>query len=145
MKITTMLPFLDDSDLDELVNCLIEGSVDVPIKIVLPFLNDTQCEKLYKAISDNPQNYNVKLEDFFPFVSDVVMDNSFMQKISKGDLDTSLLPFVSEECLDKLVDDYCNGTLSVELNTTALYPFLSDKAISRLFKTYLQNAKKQKS
>lgn len=145
MKIKTMLPFLGNSDLDELVDCLIEGSVDVPIKTVLPFLSNTQCEKLYKAVSDNPQNYNVKLEEFFPFVSGVVMDNSFMQKISDGKLDTSLLPFVSEECLNKLVDDYCNGTLSVELNINALYPFLSDKAISRLFKAYLQNAKKQKS
>ena len=46
-------------------------------------------------------------------------------------------PFVSKECLSKVVDKYINGELK-NLNIEKIYPFLSSSDIKRVFKKILE-------
>ena len=42
-------------------------------------------------------------------------------------------PFISNECLSKLVDEYINGNYQ-DIQMDALYPFMNSKDVKRLFK-----------
>lgn len=72
----------------------------------------------------------------FPFLDKKDCDKLFMQFVIEGkDCKypiVALAPFVSQECLSKLVDEYLNGKYQdVEMST--LYPFLDKKDVKRVF------------
>ena len=47
-----------------------------------------------------------------------------------------LVPFVSEECMDKFVDLYVQGKYK-NVNIDELYPFMNNKSIKKIFSYYL--------
>lgn len=56
---------------------------------------------------------------------------------------SSLAPFVSEECLSKLVDAYIEGKYP-NLELDDLYPFMSSKDVKKLFRFFIQKRKEEK-
>lgn len=111
-RIITMLPFLDDDELHELVEDIIsdgEKYKGLSLAAVMPFLDDSDCDKIFlKAINNENQLKHIG----------------------------SLAPFVSEGCLSELVECYINGDYP-ELNLDVLYPFMSTRDIKRLFKYFI--------
>ena len=83
----------------------------------MPFLDEKDCDALFLKIAlDADKKYEHSL--------------------------VSLAPFVSEECLSKLVDKFVSGELQ-DVDMDGLYPFLSSKDVKRLFK-YIVSKKDEK-
>lgn len=116
-KLLRVLPFMEDEDIHELIQDLLNGNdslKDVNLMAILPFLSDDDCDQLFlKALEDG--NFNFRPE--------------------------SIAPFVSEECLTKVVDLYLEGKYE-KLNIDGLYPFLSSKDIKRVFKYIMSKEEK---
>ena len=54
-----------------------------------------------------------------------------MTSLNQGEL-SSIVPFVSQKVLSSLVDEYIKGNVS-KVNMNAIYPFLSQEDIKRIF------------
>lgn len=108
-KLMNMLPFMEDEDIHELVEGVLkqEDSLkDISITELLPFMSREDCDAIFlKSLEE--ENYNFK--------------------------PSSIAPFVSDECLSKVVDLYIEGKFATD-DMDDLYPFLSSKDIKRLFK-----------
>lgn len=108
-KLINMLPFMEDEDIHELVEGVLkqEDSLkDISITELLPFMSREDCDAIFlKSLEE--ENYNFK--------------------------PSSIAPFVSDECLSKVVDLYIEGKFATD-DMDDLYPFLSSKDIKRLFK-----------
>lgn len=116
-KLISVLPFLDDEDIAEIVDEIINKSEkykDLPLAAIMPFLSDEAADRL-----------------FMEFVDKGYVSDDF--NIS------SIAPFVSDECLDKFVDEYINGKYQ-NVDIDALYPFMDSKTVKKLFK-YILNKK----
>ena len=111
-KLLKVLPYLEQDDIHELVQDLINGNEsleDINIVAFLPFLSSNDCNELFiKALEDGNDNYRAE----------------------------EIAPFVSKECLSKIVDKYINGELK-DLNVERLYPFLTSADIKKVFKKIL--------
>ena len=147
-KILEMLPFLGRDDLKELATECLKGNVDLSIEDVLPFMNTKDVDALFDQFrKENGEidltltGENVNLSDMMPFLSQKLIDDLFLSKSDK-ELNVDALPFVSEDCLHKLVVKYAEDPNS-EIPIDELYPFLSAQDISLLFKTYLNKHKKK--
>lgn len=115
-KLVKILPFMDDKDIHELVMEMLDGDdafKDVEFRAIFPFLDEDDCNAIFmKALEQ--ENYNFKLKD--------------------------IAPFVSEECLSKVVDLYLDGKLDDKAEEIEkIYPFLSSEDIKRLFKHMMKN------
>jgi len=113
-KILTILPFMEDDDIHEIVERIInndEEYKDIDLVAIMPFLEDDDCDALFKkAIVENDEEYKYNV--------------------------ASLAPFVSEKCLSELVDEYLQGKHQ-NLDFTSLFPFMDSKDIKKIFKTYI--------
>lgn len=115
-KIVTMLPFMDDEDLNEIVESIINGDdqyKDINLVVLFPFLKSQECERL-----------------FVKFLEDESKDNKKYI--------TTLGPFVSTKFLSQIVDEYINGKYS-NLNMNSLYPFMDKKDVKRVFQYVLKH------
>lgn len=108
--IYSMLPFMNEEDLHEIVNGILNNQEEykgLNVISILPFLSEDDCDVLFiKEINDKKNKFNL----------------------------TSFLPFVSEECLSNFVDEYTNGMHQDIDILDNLYPFLSSNDIKKLFK-----------
>ena len=104
MKISHILPFLSATEYDEIIDQLIEGSIDLNPAKILPFLNDSQLEKLYHAAKS--------------------------QKIKLSIV--AMCPFLPEMVLTQMVDDYINGEVEHD-QLDGILPFLPESSIKKLF------------
>ena len=113
-SLVTALPFMDKEDLHELVDKILAESEeykDLSLVMIFPFLDKKDCDKL--------------------FIQFVIEGKDCKYPI------VALAPFVSQECLSKLVDEYLNGKYQdVEMST--LYPFLDKKDVKRVFNHIIQ-------
>lgn len=113
-KLVKMLPYMDKADIHELITGMLnedEAFNDICLDVILPFLDKKDCEKVFlKAIADGSSNYN-------PVV---------------------VAPYISEKCLDLIIDQYIAGELEIK-NIDALYPYLSKKNIRRIFEFIIKN------
>ena len=148
-KILEMLPFLGREDLLELAKECLEGNVDLSIEEILPFMNTADVDALFNQLRNENSEIeltltgeNVHLSDMMPFLSQQLIDDLFLSQAEK-EINVDSLPFVSEEALHKLVLKYAENP-DLQINVDELYPFLSAKDISILFKTYLARHKKEK-
>ncbi len=100
---------------------------------ILPFLSKEEKKEIVKEIlSDSEYFEGIKLVVIMPFLDDEDCDKIFMHQVKKDSKDIqSLLPFVSEELLEELVDKYVNG--EIEMNMDMLYPFLKVEEIKKIF------------
>ena len=147
-KILEMLPFLGKNDLMELAKECLSGNVDLSIEEVLPFMSTSDVDALFNQYrKENGEldltliGENVDLCDMIPFLSQKLIDDMLLSQANE--INSDILPFVSEEGLHKLVLKYVQDP-TLQIDVDELYPFLSEKDISLLFKTYLNNHKKQK-
>ena len=113
-KIISLLPFLDDDDISEIVN---------------------------EIINDSEEYKDLPLESIMPFLPDEDADRLFMEFVGKDNLGeefhiSSIVPFVSEKCLDKFVEEYINGKYQ-KVDIDSLYPFMDNKTVKKLFKHIL--------
>lgn len=119
-KLMQILPFLDDEDVHEIVEDILSDPTKydgLNLSCVMPFLDEKDCDALFLKIAlDADKKYEHPL--------------------------VSLAPFVSEECLSKLVDKFVSGELQ-DVDMDRLYPFLSSKDVKRLFK-YIVSKKDKK-
>ena len=113
-SLVTALPFMDKEDLHELVDKILAESEeykDLSLVMVFPFLDKKDCDKLFMqfVIEGKDCKYSV----------------------------VALAPFVSQECLSKLVDEYINGKYQ-DVEMSMLYPFLDKKDVKRVFNHIIQ-------
>lgn len=141
MNIENMLPFLNKQALEELVDSVIAGDVDFDIRKALPFLEDDALKRLMEYAAENPGKINFDSAECYPFMSEKIMDEVFLKKLDRGVLDESCLPFVSSECMKKVVEKYCENS-DYDINIDALYPFMDEDDISEIFRAYLKRNKK---
>lgn len=102
---------------------------------LLPFLDDEELDEIAKMIIDNHEDLKgLKLSTIFPFLKEEQCDaifNAKMSSLSQSEI-SSIIPFVSKKVLSKLVDEYLAGRLP-KVNMNALYPFLDKEDIKRIF------------
>ncbi len=107
-KLAEIIPFLDDDELlHDLVLKIIDGDEEIikklDLKSILPFLPDEDCDLL------------------------------FLKSLElKGKISSDCLPFVSEACLSRFIDNYIKGQYQ-NIDINQVYPFLSNDDIKRLF------------
>lgn len=116
------------------------------IKIIkmLPFLGEKELNELAEEIirSEDGEVEGLKLHHVAPFLNKDKTDELFLLTVSSGNMNHKLLPFVSDECLNELVESIIQG--EVTLNADVLYPFLPKEAIRKLFKHYQEERSTKK-
>ncbi|MGD9605703.1 MAG: hypothetical protein AB7V00_06120 [Bacilli bacterium] len=114
MKLMQILPFLDDDNIHDLFQKIMkddESVKDLNLPMILPFLDEEDASDLFeKAFYSGNSKYDPML----------------------------IAPFVSEEKLGLIVDQYIEGKISSE-KIDQLYPFLSREDLNRLFKHIIAN------
>jgi hypothetical protein len=108
-RLMQILPFLDDEDIHDLFIKILnddEAVKDLNLPMILPFLDEKDASDLFeKAFYSGNSKYDPML----------------------------IAPFVSEDKLGLIVDQYLEGKISSD-KMNALYPFLSREDLNRLFK-----------
>jgi hypothetical protein len=112
MKFSHILPYLSATEYDEIIDQLIDGSIELNPTMLLPFLNDSQQEKLYHAAKSKKINVSI----------------------------VAMCPFLPETILTQMVDDYINGEIEHDL-LDGILPFLPESSIKKLFYYELQRQK----
>ena len=106
------LPFMDKEELLDLANKVInKEETRIPLVTILPFVDEKDCDELFIKLIDKQEESDV----------------------------TYFAPFISEELLDKVVDEYVNGKYQ-HLNMSALYPFMSSESVKKVFNYILNNS-----
>ena len=112
-KITSMLPFMDDEDIHEIVMGIIEDKEeykDLDLVSIMPFLSSLDCDLLFKvAIEEKWEVSNI----------------------------AGIAPFVSSKAMSLFVDEYISGKYN-DVDIESLYPFIDSKDVKRLFKYILK-------
>jgi uncharacterized protein YoxC len=102
---------------------------------LLPYLEEEELNEIADMIiNDHEDMKGLKLATIFPFLSTEKCDEIFLAKmtsLNQGEL-SSIVPFVSQKVLSSLVDEYIKGNVS-KVNMNAIYPFLSQEDIKRIF------------
>lgn len=148
-KILYMLPFLESKDLRELLNECLAGNIDMPIVEILPFMNEKDVDAAFEPFRKNGVldlhdiGQKINLCEVMPFLSQKLIDELFLNQAG-GKIKCDVLPFVSDKALHELVLKYAENP-DLEIDIDQLYPFLSDKDISLLFKAYLKKHKKSQN
>ena len=105
------LPFMDKKELLDLATKVInKEETRIPLVTILPFIDEKDCDELFIKLIDKQEESDV----------------------------TYFAPFVSEELLDKVVDEYVDGKYQ-NLNMSALYPFMSSESVKKVFNYILNN------
>lgn len=111
MNIKKLIPFLDEEDLNELADKILEseeGSFD-----------------------------GVKIGDILSFLEDEKVDEIFLRQVKEHKDYQAYLPFVSDECMDRLTEDYINGEIG-DFDIESVFPYMEDDNIKKVFRAYLK-------
>ncbi len=107
-KLLRLLPYMSKEDTHEVCLKLLEKNdflSGVDISTVMPFLSAADCDAIFeRCIEINNKNYDL----------------------------ATAIPYVSVECLSRIVDNYIAGKYP-DLVIDDLYPFLGDAEIKRIF------------
>ena len=145
MKIEKIIPFLSKDDLREVAQNILNGELDLNLTMILPFMNEKDVDDICSQVAENPELLSkVNMAAMYPFASEECIDKIFLAGITNGKTDNAALPFVSDECLHRLVEDYLQND-SVEFEIDQLYPFLDEEDIRLLSKTYIKRHHKKTS
>ena len=113
MKYIHMLPFLEDEDLDELVEKILSGEVKgIKLAMLYPFLSRESLEKL---------------------VDRFIKDNK-VKELKHS------LPFISKAKVNEIYEAMQAGTIT-GLNEHSLMPFLGKSKIKEMFNKLVKEAK----
>lgn len=105
---------------------------------MLPFLEEEDVNVLAKKIleSEAGEWKGVKMSNVLPFLSAGIVDEMCLRCMEKGKSYKEFLPFISEEGMHKIITDVLEGRLTIELD--AMYPFMNEGDIKRVFYFYLE-------
>lgn len=116
MKYIHMLPFLDEEDLDELVDKIKSGDVkDIKLVVLYPFLSKSSLEKLV---------------DYF-------IKENMSKELKRA------LPFLSSKKVSEIYDGIENGTIT-EIDEFSIMPFLGKSKIKEMFHKSINELAKNK-
>ena len=110
-KLVSMLPFMDDEDIHEVVMGILENKEeykDLDLVSIMPFLSTEDCDTLFKKALD--ENWAIVV---------------------------NIVPFVSSTALSIFVDEYINGNYQ-NIDIESLYPFIDSKDIKKLFQHFIK-------
>ena len=110
-KLVSMLPFMDDEDIHEVVIGILENKEeykDLDLVSIMPFLSTEDCDALFKKALD--ENWAIVV---------------------------NIVPFVSSTALSIFVDEYINGNYQ-NIDIESLYPFIDSKDIKKLFHHFMK-------
>ena len=79
MRIENMIPFLNSKDLGELAQSILKGELDINLTTLLPFMDEADVDKICLQLSENPQLMNkVNMSALYPFASEEYVDKIFL-------------------------------------------------------------------
>ena len=110
-KLISMLPFMDDEDIHEIVIGILENKEeykDLDLVSIMPFLSTEDCDALFKKALD--ENWAIVV---------------------------NIVPFVSSTALSIFVDEYIDGNYQ-NIDIESLYPFIDSKDIKKLFQHFMK-------
>ena len=110
-KLVSMLPFMDDEDIHEVVIGILENKEeykDLDLVSIMPFLSTEDCDALFKKALD--ENWAIVV---------------------------NIVPFVSSTALSIFVDEYIDGNYQ-NIDIESLYPFIDSKDIKKLFQHFMK-------
>ena len=112
------------------------NSTEAKLLRLLPYMSSEDAHEFCrKLIASDEMIKKVNVAEIMPFVSKDDCDALFLKCIvltdGKSDV-AKAVPYVSKSCLALVVDDYINGKYP-DLDMDALYPFLSDEEIKKIF------------
>jgi|GEM_PF-1367006 len=128
-----LVPFVSGQALEDMVDrCLASGG-GIDVVSLAPFMDDGTVDKLFaKAVAGEVPG--IDMIGLLPFVSDdSLIDEAFIQAVRQGKEYRKLLPFVSNRCMHKLAQAYCQGQLDPAFDIDQLYPFMEDDDIKMIF------------
>lgn len=100
---------------------------------MLPFMDNEELAWLTRQILEGKEEYaSLSLVALMPFLSDEDCDAVFMKAVEQHQQLEDLLPFVSDQCLHELVQQYMSGE-AIGCDVNQLYPFLSNADLKELF------------
>ncbi|MDA3931531.1 MAG: hypothetical protein PF513_02205 [Tenericutes bacterium] len=118
MKLSRMLPFLENEEIKELVDSILNNELSnekISVMQIVPFLEKEDVTRLFEASLTGE-----------------------LEVCSAG-----FLPFLSSEELTNLVERIKSGDLE-KLKIETVMPFLNGKQVKELFKEVLESAKNKK-
>lgn len=84
MRIENMIPFLNSKDLGELAQSILKGELDINLTTLLPFMDEADVDKICLQLSENPQLMNkVNMSALYPFASEEYVDKIFLAGVEK--------------------------------------------------------------
>lgn len=115
-QLLRLLPYMDAESVHEICEKLLasdETLKNLDVAAVLPFFSVSDCDALFlQCVLAGNKNYE-------------------MEKVA---------PYVSRECLTKIVDNYLAGKCR-KLDIDTLYPYLPSEEIKRIFYNIINNGK----
>jgi hypothetical protein len=138
-NLAALMPFANDNHLQRIFNSRIAKGLDV--SFMMPFVNESVLNQFVLDVVNGKVTYNQPLTTFLPFISGETTNALYTFVDEQGGIHnglslSNLMPFVSDEALDQLVNSYLNGELDIDLDI--LLPFLSKEQVRKVF-TYEMN------
>ncbi len=137
MNLISMIPFLDEEELNELMNKIISSGKDeyngISIYVLLPFLTKNSLNELMEKIIKNEVNFNYQA--LLPFLEREEIEKMFFEAVTNKKDFVSYLPFLSEETYHEIALKYCHE--EIELPIELVYPFMNESDIKMIFKYVL--------
>ncbi|MDD4123981.1 MAG: hypothetical protein PHD50_03825, partial [Bacilli bacterium] len=126
----SLAPFVDDDVWEEVIKLLKEG-YKINLPPLYPFMEDDSLQEIYEMVKSGELK-DVNISSLYPFIDDDYLDEMFLKQVKEGKDYVEMAPFVSEECLHKIAEDYVNGDTIIDIN--CLYPFMDSDDIKMIFK-----------
>ncbi len=126
----SLAPFVDDDVWEEVVKLLKEG-YKINLPPLYPFMEEDCLQEIYK-MAQSGELKDINISSLYPFIDDDYLDEIFLKQVKEGKDYVEMAPFVSEECLHKIAEDYVNGDTIIDIN--CLYPFMDSDDIKMIFK-----------
>lgn len=101
------------------------------IKKMLPFLEDEQIDQIFEKCEAGGEYKGIRMDDLLPYLSDEKIDEMFQKYANEGKSISSIIPFVSDQAMHKLVDDFIAGKSIVDINE--VLPMLDEEDVKKLF------------
>lgn len=107
------------------------------IKTMIPFLDEEELEQLAEKIISSPTSeyQGITLSCLLPFLDDDYLDELLIKAYKKGDDIASFLPFVSQKALHEIVVAFSNGERVIGLKK--MLPFLENQDVELIAKTIM--------
>lgn len=106
---------------------------------MLPFLEETELNELARKLmkSTDETFKGISIEMVLPFLEDGMVDEIFLEQVKNKKPYDKYLPFVSEKCLHQLAQLYMNDELESDFDMDSIYPFMEEQDIRDIFHQFI--------